>query len=66
MFDPRTDIPGVVAVFHDPTVRIVRPSGRTWYATRISVRPATDREKRQLRALAEHRRKQLALMGSQP
>lgn len=29
-------------------------------------RPATAREKRQLRALAKHRRKQLALVGRQP
>ncbi|MFJ8002701.1 hypothetical protein ACIQ7D_37345 [Streptomyces sp. NPDC096310] len=59
VFDPKTDMPGVITAFSGNLVRLARPSGRIWYATRISVRPATAWERRQLRALADHHRKQL-------
>ncbi|MFJ2177158.1 hypothetical protein ACIQVO_25560 [Streptomyces sp. NPDC101062] len=58
VFDRRTDMPGVIRSFAGPVVCLVRPSGLTWQATLISVRPATARERAQLRALAKLHRKQ--------
>ncbi|MEV7088857.1 hypothetical protein AB0O07_23725 [Streptomyces sp. NPDC093085] len=58
VFDHRTDMPGFIQSFAGLMVRLVRPSGHTWEATRQSVRPATERERTQLRALAELHRRQ--------
>ncbi|WP_405793375.1 hypothetical protein [Streptomyces sp. NBC_01506] len=58
VFDPRADMPGVIRSFTGLTVWLIRPSGHTWQSARISIRPATERERVQLRALAALRRKQ--------
>ncbi|MFI6699582.1 hypothetical protein ACIBJC_11505 [Streptomyces sp. NPDC050509] len=58
VFDHRTDMPGFIRCFAGSVVHLVRPSGHTWEAPRLSVRPATEREQTQLRALAALRRKQ--------
>ncbi|MEV7871346.1 hypothetical protein AB0P17_35795 [Streptomyces sp. NPDC088124] len=58
VFDHRTDMPGFIRSFAGSVVRLVRPSGHTWEAPRLSVRPATEREQTQLRALAALHRKQ--------
>lgn len=59
VFDPGRDMPGVIDALYGARLRLIRPAGSTWEARTISVRPATEREKRQLRALAELHRKQL-------
>lgn len=51
-------MPGVIRSFAGNTVWLVRPSGHTWQAALISVRPASERERAQLRALAELHRRQ--------
>ncbi|MEV7089329.1 hypothetical protein AB0O07_26135 [Streptomyces sp. NPDC093085] len=53
VFDRRTDMPGFIRSFAGVMVLLVRPSGHTWEAPRFSVRPATERERTQLRALAQ-------------
>ncbi|MFE2939513.1 hypothetical protein ACFXKG_10715 [Streptomyces sp. NPDC059255] len=58
VFDRRADMPGVIRSFAGPVVWLVRPSGHTWPATLIAVRPATVRERAQLRALAKLHRMQ--------
>ncbi|MFJ8000920.1 hypothetical protein ACIQ7D_27970 [Streptomyces sp. NPDC096310] len=58
VFDHRTDMPGLIRSFAGSVVRLVRPSGHTWEAPRLSVRPATAREQTQLRALAALHREQ--------
>ncbi|MEV7865731.1 hypothetical protein AB0P17_06425 [Streptomyces sp. NPDC088124] len=58
VFDRRADMPGVIRSFAGTTVHLVRPSGHTWQTALISVRPATERERTQLRALARLHRKQ--------
>lgn len=63
VFDPGLEMPGYVDALYGGVVRVIRPSGLTWEARRISVRPATEWEERQLRALAWLLRKQLPLSG---
>ncbi|MEV7090494.1 hypothetical protein AB0O07_32240 [Streptomyces sp. NPDC093085] len=57
-YDRRTEMPGVISSFAGSLVCLVRPSGHTWQATLNAVRPATERERTQLRALAELHRRQ--------
>lgn len=63
VYDPRTEMPGVVHRLHGAVVRLKRPAGFTWEARAIVLRPATEREKRQLRALARLHRKQKGVGG---
>ncbi|MEV7084720.1 hypothetical protein AB0O07_02255 [Streptomyces sp. NPDC093085] len=58
VFDRRTDMPGVIRSFAGDLVLLVRPSGHIWQASLYSVRPATEREQLQLRALARLHRQQ--------
>ncbi|MFJ7997265.1 hypothetical protein ACIQ7D_08960 [Streptomyces sp. NPDC096310] len=51
-------MPGIIRSFTGSAVCLVRPSGHTWQAALISVRPATERERTQLAALAELHRRQ--------
>ncbi|MEV7090983.1 hypothetical protein AB0O07_34860, partial [Streptomyces sp. NPDC093085] len=57
-YDRRTEMPGLISSFAGSLVCLVRPSGHTWQATLNAVRPATERERIQLRALAELHRRQ--------
>lgn len=66
VYDPGTDMPGVVHQLHGSVVRLVRPAGYVWDARAIAVRPATDRERRQLRALAALHRKQRGRRDGRP
>ncbi|MFE2940260.1 hypothetical protein ACFXKG_14535 [Streptomyces sp. NPDC059255] len=65
VFDPRADMPGVIRSFAGSTVWLIRPAGHTWQAARVSLRPATQRERVQLRALATLHRKQQRPAGQQ-
>ncbi|MEV7868458.1 hypothetical protein AB0P17_20700 [Streptomyces sp. NPDC088124] len=58
VFDRRVDMPGVIRSFAGSAVCLVRPSGHTWQAALIAVRPATERERTQLAALAKLHRQQ--------
>ncbi|MEV7870404.1 hypothetical protein AB0P17_30880 [Streptomyces sp. NPDC088124] len=58
VFDRRADMPGVIRSFAGPLACLVRPSGHTWQAALIALRPATERERTQLRALARLHRRQ--------
>jgi hypothetical protein len=58
VFDRRVEMPGVIRSFAGGAVCLVRPSGHTWQAALISVRPATERERTQLAALAKLHRQQ--------
>ncbi|MFE2938679.1 hypothetical protein ACFXKG_06330 [Streptomyces sp. NPDC059255] len=58
VFDRRADMPGVIRSFAGPVVCLVRPSGHTWQAALIALRPATERERAQLAALAKLHRQQ--------
>ncbi|MEV7088697.1 hypothetical protein AB0O07_22900 [Streptomyces sp. NPDC093085] len=58
VYDRRTEMPGIISSFAGSLVCLVRPSGHTWQATLNAVRPATERERTQLRALAELHRRQ--------
>lgn len=60
VWDPEREMPGVVHKLYGNLVCLIRPSGSTWNAQAIRVRPATDREQQQLRALAELQRKRLS------
>nr|WSZ97436.1 hypothetical protein OH820_18825 [Streptomyces sp. NBC_00857] len=57
VWDPEREMPGVVHKLYGNLVCLIRPSGSTWNAQAIRVRPATDRERKQLQALAELQRK---------
>ncbi len=59
VYDLGDEMPGVVAGCHGPRVRLVRPTGRQWDAYWNRLRPATDRERDQLRALARLHRERL-------
>lgn len=49
---------GVVDAFDGPFVRLSRPTGYAWRARRASLRPGTDYERRQVRAIgALHRQR---------
>ncbi|MGW4238746.1 hypothetical protein ACWEJP_18265 [Streptomyces sp. NPDC004749] len=63
VFDSGSERAGYVDALNGSLVRLVRPSGLTWEARRISVRPATHWERRQLTALAALHRKQLPAVG---
>ncbi|WP_236244353.1 hypothetical protein [Streptomyces sp. CC210A] len=52
VYDLDDEMPGVVAGCRGPRVRLVRPTGRQWDAYGNRLRPATDQERDQLRALA--------------
>ncbi|MFJ7996926.1 hypothetical protein ACIQ7D_07160 [Streptomyces sp. NPDC096310] len=58
VFDRRTDMPGVIRSFAGPVVCLIRPSGHAWQAALIALRPATERERTQLAALARLHRQQ--------
>ncbi|MFJ2442069.1 hypothetical protein ACIOWG_16800 [Streptomyces sp. NPDC087658] len=57
VWDPDREMAGVVHALYGNLVCLIRPTGHTWNARTVRVRQATDRERRQLRALAELRRK---------
>ncbi|AXG82573.1 hypothetical protein DVK44_13755 [Streptomyces paludis] len=57
VWDPDREMVGVVHRLYGNLVCLIRPTGHTWNARPIRVRPATDRERQQLRALAELHRK---------
>lgn len=61
VYDTRSQMVGFVDRQQGHMVRIKRPSGLSWTAYNVGVREATDREKIQLRALAEHHRKATSL-----
>ncbi|MFI6699867.1 hypothetical protein ACIBJC_12970 [Streptomyces sp. NPDC050509] len=63
VFDPRADMPGVIRSFAGSAAWLIRPSGHTWQATLVAIRPATERERLQLRALAALHRKQQGPAG---
>ncbi|KRV47255.1 hypothetical protein AQ490_07195 [Wenjunlia vitaminophila] len=52
VYDRRWEMPATIVGFDGPFVCLTRPTGLTWRARRASLRPATTRERRQLRAIA--------------
>ncbi|MER8066732.1 hypothetical protein ABTZ59_00205 [Streptomyces sp. NPDC094034] len=59
VFDRHYDMPAVITGFAGPMVLLTRPTGLRWHVHRISVRPATPYEERQLLALAALHRTRL-------
>ncbi|MFJ4918678.1 hypothetical protein [Streptomyces sp. NPDC088725] len=51
VYDRTYDMVGVVDGLAGPLVSISRPTGLTWQSRCMSVRPGTDYERRQLRAI---------------
>ncbi|RYJ24919.1 hypothetical protein CU044_4830 [Streptomyces sp. L-9-10] len=60
VYDSRSELVAVIDAFYGAVVKLIRPAGFTWESRRVSVRPATEYEKNQLRALERHHRQQLA------
>ncbi|MFE4533777.1 hypothetical protein ACFRKB_01740 [Streptomyces scopuliridis] len=59
VYDSRSELVAVVDAFYGAVVKLTRPAGFTWESRRVSIRPATEYEKNQLKALAKHYRTQL-------
>ncbi|MEW1719852.1 hypothetical protein [Streptomyces sp. NPDC093109] len=53
VWDPGREMPGVVYKLYGNLACLIRPFGKSWNAVAARVRPATDRECQQLRALAK-------------
>ncbi|WP_076970940.1 hypothetical protein [Streptomyces sparsogenes] len=67
VYDRRYEIPGTIADFDGPMVCLTRPTGLAWRSHCASVRPATQYEQRQLRAIARlhaQRQRGMAAAGS--
>ncbi|URN16571.1 MULTISPECIES: hypothetical protein [Streptomyces] len=56
VFDTRRDMPARVHDIRGSRFFLVRPGGEPWEVSWSAVRPATGRERRQLRALVIHLR----------
>ncbi|MGY4959004.1 hypothetical protein [Streptomyces nigrescens] len=56
VFDRDDDMVGVAREVHGITVTLERPTGRTWDVLYSRLRPGTEREERQLHALAKLQR----------
>ena len=54
VFDNYQGLTGVVADFEGTVVHLSRPTGMTWHTRAGSVRPATEPERRQLKAICAH------------
>ena len=52
VYDKRRDMVGKVIGVRGAKVALLRPMGRPWCSRGVSVRPATEREQKQLKALA--------------
>lgn len=52
VYDRCFGMPATVTGFDGPLVCLTRPTGLTWRSHCVSVRPATQYERRQLRAIA--------------
>ncbi|MFD5392061.1 hypothetical protein ACFWMG_45520 [Streptomyces sp. NPDC127074] len=52
VYDGHYDMPATITGFDGPMVCLTRPTGLNWRSHRVSVRPATGYERRQLRAIA--------------
>jgi hypothetical protein len=64
VFDRHYEMVGTVEGLVGPLVHLRRPTGLTWQSRWASVRPGTDYERRQLRALAAlHRLRHKGLSG---
>ncbi|MGW2510863.1 hypothetical protein ACWC0A_15785 [Streptomyces scopuliridis] len=59
VYDSKTELPAVIDAFYGAVVKLIRPAGFTWESRRVSIRPATEYEQRQLKALEKHHRQQL-------
>ncbi|RDG39333.1 hypothetical protein DVH02_04510 [Streptomyces corynorhini] len=59
VFDRQCDLAAEIVGFAGPMVRVVRPTGLHWQTHRVSLRPATPYEERQLAALAALHRTRL-------
>ncbi len=59
VYDSHLELPGVIDAFYGAVVKLIRPAGFTWESRRVSIRPATEYERNQLKALAKHHRSQL-------
>ncbi|MDW6058747.1 hypothetical protein SAZ11_12760 [Streptomyces sp. FXJ1.4098] len=53
VYDRHYDMPATIADFDGPMVCLTRPTGLKWRSHCVSVRPATQYERRQLRAIAQ-------------
>ncbi|WP_405675381.1 hypothetical protein OG292_06510 [Streptomyces sp. NBC_01511] len=53
VFDRRQDMVAKTIAFSGPLVHLLRPSGLNWQASRVSLRPGTPYERRQIAALAK-------------
>ncbi|MFD8385232.1 hypothetical protein ACFV2X_43070 [Streptomyces sp. NPDC059679] len=52
VYDSHYEMPATIADFDGPMVCLTRPTGLAWRSRCVSVRPATEYERRQLRAIA--------------
>ncbi|MFJ4922072.1 hypothetical protein [Streptomyces sp. NPDC088725] len=66
VYDRAYDMVGVVDDFVGPLVCLSRPTGLTWQSRWASVRPGTEYERRQLRAIARLHRQRHKGLGSPP
>ncbi|GAA2335092.1 hypothetical protein ACI2L4_11070 [Streptomyces sparsogenes] len=65
VYDRHYDMPATIADFDGPMVCLTRPTGLEWRTHCASVRPATQYERRQLRAIAKlHAQRQRGMAGT--
>lgn len=53
VYDRHYEMPATIAEFQGPLICLTRPTGLSWRSRWTSVRPATEYEQRQLRAIAK-------------